>query len=580
MSVCLEDQILGACLLQGKIPHNLTTADFKRHHHKTIFEYLKKIEATGQKINIMSLNDALQKDKMEGIGGGIGYWAALTDNVPGGLDVDDFLIHSVPQLQKLNSVGQISNLNRQPTDAEIEHIKSQIYHEMLEVDDDKPKYKKKLKDDWYMLICELDHDIKNCIKYDYTVGNPVINYSNTTLLQAALTNRLWHYVPMTRVTDQVLKRIVNKVQLSNNDFNRVNNYLEILNSQYKQTIDKDILNRFMNCFSFPDPNAREHYTHIFDKFFTRMHLHLRGTSMVDGGGYYGLMANDIVPVLVGGQGIGKTTLTRWIALADELYIDLGSGQAGTFGNEQTSKMVRGKLLAEIGEMGIMRKSEDVEVVKSFISKDKYEVNVKYVEYSNPLPATVSFIGTSNPEEFLSDSTGNRRFYPINISAIDLNAIANGRELIEQLHCYYYRKAREIEKAKRFEACRINDDTLEFIEQKRNTAMIRYNDYPAILQVVGDDYEDTRIRGDKSHKVCASDIERMLTNAGYRMKITKNGITQAMSDMGYEKKMVKIHGVSVRGYYKTIVKGQDIIEIEPPKMTSYTVPADSTLEDIF
>ena len=48
------------------------------------------------------------------------------------------------------------------------------------------------------------------------------------------------------------------------------------------------------------------------------------------------MENDIVPILAGGQGIGKTTLVRYIAMEPELYTDLGSGLKAKFGAQATA----------------------------------------------------------------------------------------------------------------------------------------------------------------------------------------------------------------------------------------------------
>lgn len=115
---------------------------------------------------------------------------------------------------------------------------------------------------------------------------------------------------------------------------------------------------------------------------------------------------EIVPILFGGQGIGKSTLVGSIYrdyLLDELQ-SMGK-------NKDDFQQLVGSWIVEIGELSAMKRT-DVDHVKAFISAQSDRYRASYGRYAtNHLRKSV-FIGTSNPPEFLKDKSGNRRFFPI------------------------------------------------------------------------------------------------------------------------------------------------------------------------
>jgi predicted P-loop ATPase len=326
-------------------------------------------------------------------------------------------------------------------------------------------------------------------------------------------------------------------------------------------VNENPIEEFINFLSFQEihgvspEKVREFYIETFHLFFLRMHLHIQGTAMVGDGGFKGLITNDIVPVLGGEQNIGKTTLCQWLACnREDMYVDLGSGGKGGFGTSDTVRQVRGRMVAELGEMKIMRDSANVEAVKSFISKTKYELDVKYVEHSEPLPSTVSYIGTSNPDEYLSDVTGNRRFYPIKLAGINKGSLAASRELAEKLHAYYANLAETIAEEDRFNACSPSTELLDLMQGSRTEAMITYADHGAIVEVVELDFireQMENTRADGVHKLQDHQIHKMVDDKGYRIMITKNSIIQAMEGMGYHKIVAKVDGKATRCWVKKL-----------------------------
>ena len=136
------------------------------------------------------------------------------------------------------------------------------------------------------------------------------------------------------------------------------------------------------------------------------------------------------------QGTGKSTLCRFLALNDDWYTD-------SVGNLNDSKSVfelmRGKWIIELGEMLAVRRSQDVETIKAFISRQSQDYRQPYGTFAENHPRQCIFIGTSNRPQFLpEDKTGNRRFLPVicngdNAAAHPLADEAETREFIRQ--CY-------------------------------------------------------------------------------------------------------------------------------------------------
>ena len=113
---------------------------------------------------------------------------------------------------------------------------------------------------------------------------------------------------------------------------------------------------------------------------------------------------DYVPILTGPQGIGKSTLIE--KLGRGWYLALN-----TFDGKDAMENLVGKWLVEIGELHAFNKAE-MTVVKGFISKRFDSFRAPYGRRTEDHPRRCVFIGTTNEAEYLRDTTGNRRFLPI------------------------------------------------------------------------------------------------------------------------------------------------------------------------
>lgn len=121
---------------------------------------------------------------------------------------------------------------------------------------------------------------------------------------------------------------------------------------------------------------------------------------------------DDVAVLIGTkQGEGKSTFARWLAIKDEFFTEVTEieGQKGI-------EAIEGAWICEIAELLAVTKSKEVEAVKSYITKLVDRYRRPFDRRTTDHKRQCVFIGTTNKEQFLTDKTGNRRWYPVKVNS--------------------------------------------------------------------------------------------------------------------------------------------------------------------
>lgn len=130
---------------------------------------------------------------------------------------------------------------------------------------------------------------------------------------------------------------------------------------------------------------------------------------------------DIMPILVGEQGLLKSTAIAAMAPSPEVFAEINLSDK----DADLARIMRGKLIVEIGELKGMR-SREIEHTKAFVTR-RYEQWVpKYKEFTSTYARRAVLFGTTNEDEFLEDVTGARRFNPINVRRADRRAIERDR----------------------------------------------------------------------------------------------------------------------------------------------------------
>jgi hypothetical protein len=115
---------------------------------------------------------------------------------------------------------------------------------------------------------------------------------------------------------------------------------------------------------------------------------------------------DHMVVIVGKQGIGKSSFVRALAMDDRFYLE-GFSRFDTKGLER----LLGMLVVEVSEMDGFTHNA-MSAIKSIITTRVDNYKKSYDIYSEGRKRSCVFVGTTNDGGFLTDKTGNRRFLPI------------------------------------------------------------------------------------------------------------------------------------------------------------------------
>lgn len=77
-----------------------------------------------------------------------------------------------------------------------------------------------------------------------------------------------------------------------------------------------------------------------------------------------------------------------------------------------------KWLVELGEIGATFSKSDNESLKAFLSRDVDEIRPAYARAANQYRRRTAFFGSVNNVQFLVDDTNNRRFWPLQVKAVE------------------------------------------------------------------------------------------------------------------------------------------------------------------
>lgn len=127
---------------------------------------------------------------------------------------------------------------------------------------------------------------------------------------------------------------------------------------------------------------------------------------------------DYLPIFVGEQGIGKSTLIKLMALKPAWFSD----SLGDIENKDVILQMRSKLIIENGELTMFNKKE-VTSQKAFLSRSTDRARLPYDRLPRDLPRQCIIISSTNESKFLFDETGNRRMWPIEMRSIKLEEVA-------------------------------------------------------------------------------------------------------------------------------------------------------------
>ena len=132
---------------------------------------------------------------------------------------------------------------------------------------------------------------------------------------------------------------------------------------------------------------------------------------------------DCVLILVGPQGARKSTTFRLLA-SDEYFCDTPMD----IGSSNAYMQIHRAWLYEVAELDSIRRAHNSST-KAFLSAQEDTFRPPYGRMPITLKRHTVFCGTTNKGEFITDMTGSRRYWPVQIGTIDTDWTTNNRAQI-------------------------------------------------------------------------------------------------------------------------------------------------------
>lgn len=131
---------------------------------------------------------------------------------------------------------------------------------------------------------------------------------------------------------------------------------------------------------------------------------------------------DYMLILEGAQGIGKSTAARVLFsdkwFSDSIPPDLSSRDA--------AMALLGVWCLEFGEIEHLIRNEP-ETIKAFLSRQSDRYRPPYERAYVERPRQGVLLGTTNSDDYLRDTTGNRRIWPVRCKSVDVRWVELNRE---------------------------------------------------------------------------------------------------------------------------------------------------------
>lgn len=131
---------------------------------------------------------------------------------------------------------------------------------------------------------------------------------------------------------------------------------------------------------------------------------------------------DYMLVLEGEQGLGKSSAVRALLPNPRWFSDTGI----VLGQKDSYLTLHGLWIYGFDELDALRGNE-LTKTKNFLTSTSDRLRPPYGRRMRDYPRQTIFIGTTNESEYLRDRTGNRRFWPVACTKIDVEAIRRDRD---------------------------------------------------------------------------------------------------------------------------------------------------------
>jgi len=130
------------------------------------------------------------------------------------------------------------------------------------------------------------------------------------------------------------------------------------------------------------------------------------------------VALEGILVFQGAQGLGKTLWFKRLADYEQGW--LLEGATLNPSDKDSVKQAVSHWIVELGEIESTFKKSDIDQLKAFVTKKSDELRLPYDRASTTYQRRTAFYASVNAREFLTDTSGNRRFWVVPVTNINAN----------------------------------------------------------------------------------------------------------------------------------------------------------------
>jgi len=286
--------------------------------------------------------------------------------------------------------------------------------------------------------------------------------------------------------------------------------------------------------------------HLWPKFFLKWFVAMIACALRDD------IANHQCIVLVGEQGVGKTTIIKKL-VPEELQDYYAPVQIDP--RDKDSKIMTSEyLIINLDELESSTYQE-IGHLKSLLTTTSVSARRAYGRYTLNYVRRASFIGSVNKANFLTDITGSRRFLVADVSKIDLDTqpdltqmYAQGLAILNDGYRYWF-----------------TGDEIDEIEANNEKYAIVSQEKDAIMEYF-EPYDITGLTDDELRSKAVNDVISIMTSTEIfvylrnKMSLALNQykLSLNLQKMGFMQKIIRYNGSSRRRYFLKNLGDRDVI----------------------
>ncbi|HLO84589.1 MAG TPA: VapE domain-containing protein [Nostocaceae cyanobacterium] len=139
---------------------------------------------------------------------------------------------------------------------------------------------------------------------------------------------------------------------------------------------------------------------------------------------------DTACVLQGRQGIMKSSFWKTLAKNDKWFDDTFSSSSAAIDKDEKAAL-RENWIIELSEIEAVFRKKEVATLRAFMTTAIDRYRPPYGRKNGKFPRTSIFVGSVNPDSFLCDPEGHRRYWvvPVQVEKININALKEESDLL-------------------------------------------------------------------------------------------------------------------------------------------------------